>query len=158
MKPFSQELYDNDDDAKLLMLAWLWKWQPKLNWRVNPDQYGVDLVCDLHWTIEVEVRHGWTGDAFPFPNVHISRRKSKFANPGAYFAILNHDRTHALIVGSDSFAAAPTVFKGTKYTFNEAFVEIPLHECLTINVTPGTDTINNLGNEKTATYSDGPIS
>jgi hypothetical protein len=157
MKPFSQELYDNDDDAKLQMLAWLWKWQPKLNWRVNPDQYGVDLVSDSDWTIEVEVRHGWTGHTFPFPNVHISTRKAKFATPNAYFAIMNHERTHALIVGSDSFAAAPTVFKSTKYTFSEPFVQIPLHECLTINVTPGTDTINNLGNERTPIKDEGPI-
>ena len=158
MKPFSQDLYDADDNAKLLMLEWLHKYQAELNWRVNPDDYGIDLVCDSHWTIEVEVRHSWTGHVFPFPNVHLPRRKVKFANDGAFFVIMNHERTHALVVDSYSVAAAPTVIKDTKYTFAEAFVQIPIHECLTINVTPGTDTINALGNERTATNGDGSIS
>lgn len=158
IKEFSQELYNADDNAKLLVLEWLHKYQPELNWRVNPDDYGIDLVCDTHWTIEVEVRHSWTGHTFPFHLVHLPRRKAKFATDGAYFVIVNHDRTHGLVVGSDSFAAAPTVFKDTKYTVAEAFVEIPIHECLTINLTPGTDTINELGNEKTATNGDGLIS
>lgn len=158
MKPFSQELYNADDNAKLVMLNWLWEHQPQLNWRVNPDDYGIDLVCDHHWTIEVEVRHSWTGHIFPFPTLHLPKRKSKFVKDGAYFVVMNHERTYALVVPDDAVAASPTVIKGTKYTFAEAFIEIPVHECLTINLTPGTDTINALGNEKTATYGDGLIS
>ena len=158
MKPFSQELYDADDNAKLLMLAWLHKYQPKLNWRVNPDQYGIDLVCDSHWTIEVEVRHSWTGHRFPFDTLHLPWRKNKFAADGSFFVVMNHEREYALVVDSSSIAAAPTVYKDTKYTFSERFIAIPLHECLTINVTPGTDTINTLGNERTATNGDGSIS
>lgn len=151
MKPFSQELYDADDKAKLLMLNWLWEHQPELNWRVNPDQYGIDLVCDQKWTIEVEVRHSWTGHTFPFNTIHISQRKIKFANDGAYFAIINDDRTHALIIESAAVAASPTIWKDTKYTKAEKFVEIPTHDSLMINLTVGTDTINELGNEKALT-------
>jgi len=158
VKPFSQELYDKDDDAKLLMLAWCWRWQPELNWRVNPDQYGIDLVCDRDWTIEVEVRHSWTGHTFPFDQVHLPWRKQKFNTDGAFFVIINHERTHGLVIDSASVAAASTVWKDTKYTFAERFLQIPLYECLTINLTAGTDTINNLGNERTATNGDGPIS
>ena len=158
MKPFSQELYDADDDAKLLMLAWLWKYQPDLNWRVNPDQYGIDLVCDSHWTVEVEVRHSWTGHTFPFDTLHLPWRKNKFAADGSFFVVMNHERDYALVVDSSSVGAATTIWKDTKYTALERFIQIPLHECLTINLTPGTDTINTLGNEKTATNSDGLIS
>jgi hypothetical protein len=151
MKPFSPELYAADDNAKLLMLAWLLKWQPELNWRVNPDDYGIDLVCDSHWTVEVEVRHSWTGHTFPFATLHLPWRKNKFAADGAFFIVMNHERTYALVVDSASVAAAPTVWKDTKYTVAERFIEIGIHECLTINLTPGTDTINSLGNERTAT-------
>ena len=151
MKPFSQELYNADDNAKLLMLAWLWKYQPELNWRVNPDDYGVDLVCDSHWTVEVEVRHAWTGHTFPFSNVHLSWRKRKFAKDGAFFVVINHERTHALVIESASLSNAQDTWKETKYTALERFIEIPMYECLTINLTQGTDTINNLGNEKTYT-------
>jgi hypothetical protein len=158
VKPFSQELYDADDNAKLLVLAWLWKYQPELNWRVNPDDYGIDLVCDSHWTVEVEVRHSWQGHTFPFDIVHLPKRKAKFNKDGAFFVVMNHERTHALVIDSYSVAAAPTVFKDTKYTFSEPFIAIPLHKCLMINVTPGTDTINALGNERTATNGDGSIS
>jgi hypothetical protein len=158
MKPFSQKLYDADDNAKLLVLAWLWKFQPDLNWRVNPDDYGIDLVSDTHWTVEVEVRHSWTGHTFPFATLHLPYRKTKFAQPGAFFVVVNHERTHALVVNADVVAASPTSWKQTKYTEMERFIEIPMFECLTINLTQGTDTINSLGNERTATNGDGSIS
>lgn len=151
MKPFSQELYDADDNAKLLMLAWLCKYQPELNWRINPDDYGIDLICDSDWTVEVEVRHSWRGHTFPFSIVHLPKRKTKFNKDGAFFVVINHERTHALVIDSYSVAASPTVYKDTKYTFSEPFIAINLHECLTINMTAETDTINNLGNEKTYT-------
>ena len=151
MKPFSQDLYDADDNAKELVLQWLHRYHGHLNWRVNPDQYGVDLVCDTDWTMEVEVRHLFKGMKFPYDVVHLPWRKSKFNKDGAFFVIVNHERTHALVIDSHSVAAASTVWKDTKYTFRERFLAIPLHECLTINLTPGTDTINELGNERATT-------
>jgi hypothetical protein len=38
--------------------------------------------------------------------------------------MLNHERTYALFVDGEHFLAAPIVNKNTKYSFDEAFVEI----------------------------------
>jgi hypothetical protein len=46
MKPFSQDLFDADDNAKHLVIDYLQT--QGLDLVVNPDQYGIDLIGGLN--------------------------------------------------------------------------------------------------------------
>jgi hypothetical protein len=77
-KPFDAALYENDDDAKFLVIRWLESRGHEIC--VNPDQYGIDLLGSWHdrrYAWEVEVKHNWRGFDFPFDSVHYSVRKRK---------------------------------------------------------------------------------
>jgi len=131
MKPFDQTLYDQDDSAKDVFIAWL----NKHGWfaKVNPDQYGIDLVCQNpageEFVVEVEVKHNWVGD-FAFPDVHWPIRKRKFAElPGSWFFMLNHDRTQAIICAGSVLARSEVVTKSTKYTDSEQFLAVSTRFC-----------------------------
>jgi hypothetical protein len=131
-KPFSETLYKDNDGAKLLVIKWL---QGKgYNAKVNPDDYGIDLLAEHKYSerkieVEVEVKHNWVGQRFPFPNVHIPFRKVKFAKKNSVFAMLNSDRTAVLVVRGSVVFSSPVVSKKTKYTETERFFEIDLSEC-----------------------------
>jgi hypothetical protein len=127
-KPFSQELYDRDDAAKELVIAYF-KTRFGYNAYVNPDPYGIDVIVENErgrFEVEVEVKHAWTGRLFPFRTIHFAKRKIKFAeNPeNVHFMMLNHDWTRALLIDGVTFANSPTITKDTIYTKNERFVEI----------------------------------
>ena len=128
MKDFDQALYDADDNAKDLVITWLHKhgW----NMDTNPDLYGIDLLgtdpIGRPVAVEVEVKHHWTTNTFPFKTVHISARKRKFIEPGAYLVMLNHHRTHALTFDYKDLAQARTITKSTIYTTDELFLELPV--------------------------------
>lgn len=129
-KPFDPELYDADDNAKQIVIAWLV--QLGYQARVNPDQYGIDVLAtrgDREIGFEVEVKHAWTGPRFPFATVHIADRKRKFAKPGNHFLMLNDERTRLLAISATSINDAPTVTKTTIYTMGEGFIEIPRSQC-----------------------------
>ena len=129
-KVFSQEHYNQDDVAKLQIIAWLEK-QGYKAW-VNPDQYGIDLLATRwgrQFQFEVEVKHNWKGKIFPFQNVHFSGRKRKFVSLDVetWFVMLNHERTHALFINGEDFMNHSTiVMKDTKYSSNEVFVEVDI--------------------------------
>jgi uncharacterized protein YjaG (DUF416 family) len=40
--------------------------------------------------------------------------------------MLNHERTHALLIDGEHILSAPIVNKDTKYSQNEAFVEVDI--------------------------------
>ena len=126
-KVFSQEHYEQDDSAKFQIVEWLNNKGYKSF--VNPDKFGIDILA-LRWgrqfAFEVEVKHNWRGEHFPFDQIHFSARKRKFveANVETWFVMLNHERTHALLVSGKDFMAAPIVEKNTKYSENELFVEV----------------------------------
>ena len=128
MKPFDQSLYDADDNAKELVIQWLKRYGYELE--VNSDQYGIDLVGFNNYgrpiTIEVEVKHHWTGPAFPFPTVHVSARKRKFMQPGMYLVMVNHDRTHCLTLSYEALSWAKLVTKPTIYTTDEQFLQVDI--------------------------------
>lgn len=127
-KKFDQGLYNTNDDAKHLVIRWLGT-QGYDAW-VNPDDYGIDLIgisriTGIQSEFEVEVKHNWSGSEFPFGTVHIPARKLKFVSPTSYFVIVNHERTHLLILRASRLTDAPVVRKSTIYTTDEQFVEIP---------------------------------
>lgn len=131
-KPFSRTLYKANDNAKLLVIKWLDL--EGYTAHVNPDDYGIDLLATHKESkkeigVEVEVKHNWVGDKFPFSNVHIPYRKLKFANSGTFFAMLNSDRTSILTVRGSVVASSPVVIKDTKYTNTEKFFEVDINKC-----------------------------
>jgi hypothetical protein len=126
-KVFSEEHYEQDDWAKYQIIEWL-KGKGYEAW-VNPDKFGIDVLATRwgrQFAFEVEVKHNWRGRLFPFNFIHFSARKRKFVSLDAetWFVMLNHERTYALFVDGEHFLAAPIVNKNTKYSFDEAFVEI----------------------------------
>ncbi len=80
IKPFSLQLYADNDNAKELVIRWL-ESQGFTAW-VNPDEYGIDLIFHNkdgdYYYAEVEVKHNWEGVAFPFKSIHFPKRKLKF--------------------------------------------------------------------------------
>jgi hypothetical protein len=132
-KPFSQELYDNDDAAKEFVIAFFTERYGFIVY-VNPDQYGIDLIVENSrgtFELEVEVKHGWKGEKFPFRSLHFAGRKIKFAkNPEhVHFITLNDDWTYALLTSGDVLKESKVITKDTIYTKNEKFVEVPLDKC-----------------------------
>ena len=128
IKPFSIDLYEKNDDAKELVVKML-EDKGYMAW-VNDDPYGIDIVCQdeqgectYH---EVEVKHNWKGDVFPFKTVHIPARKLKFANARSYFVLLNHERSHLLVIPGIQLLNSPVITKSTIYTEDEQFVEVTL--------------------------------
>ena len=136
-KPFDLELYDTNDGAKELIINWL-NTDEENHAYVNPDKYGIDIICDTadehRYFYEVEVKHNWKGARFPFPTVHFPKRKMKFANKDSIFAMLNHQRTHALLISGQQFLDAPIVRKDTIYTRNEEFIEITVGDCTIVEL------------------------
>jgi hypothetical protein len=131
-KPFSKTLYKDNDGAKLLIIKWLEG--EGYNAKVNPDDYGIDLLAEHKKSkkkieVEVEVKHNWVGERFPFFNVHIPYRKAKFAKKNSFFTMLNSDRTAILVVRGSVVSSSPIVSKKTKYTETEKFFEIDLSKC-----------------------------
>jgi hypothetical protein len=130
-KPFSQIQFDADDDAKNQVGKFVAQHWGFTNVRINPNRYGIDLLADDNGTptgIEVEVKHNWKGDQFPFQTVHFAARKTKFLGecPNVYFAMLNHERTSMIVVHGSQFDVARLVCKNTGVTSNEWFMALPL--------------------------------
>lgn len=135
-KAFSKKLYKEDDNAKYLILDWLAS--RGYSAKINPDQYGIDIIADKDgkkYFFEVEVKHPWKGEEFPFPEgVDFVPRKKHLAKASSYFVMVNHERTHALIINGLVVLQSPTVIKDSIYTSAERFIRIPLEKCTFIKL------------------------
>lgn len=130
-KPFDVELYDADDNAKYTIIEWLYN-NGFVAW-VNPDKYGIDVLATRdgdQYGFEVEVKHNWQGEKFPFRTVHFSARKQKFIGWNHFFTMLNDDRTCVLVVDEQALRSAEIVSKQTKYTSDELFIAVPKQLCV----------------------------
>lgn len=128
-KPFSQQHYDEDDWAKYQIIEWL-ESKGYEAW-VNPDKFGIDILATRwgrQFAFEVEVKHNWRGKYFPYEQIHFSARKRKFValDVETWFVMLNHERTHALLIDGEHILTAPIENKNTKYSQNEAFVAVDI--------------------------------
>jgi hypothetical protein len=132
-KPFDSKLYDLDDKAKHQVSAIL----ESNHWEawVNPDKYGIDLLAldpnGIEYQVEVEVKHNWTGDQFPYATLHFAERKRKFIDSDrlTLFVTVNHDKTHALVAFDEALSEAAVIVKDTSYTTQEKFLEISVSSC-----------------------------
>jgi len=125
-KAFSRELYDKNDWVKYLFIDIL-NSRYECNPRVNPDDYGIDILTDKY-DYEVEVKHNWTGVDFPYDTIHYSSRKIKFVTKRSYFVTFNSDHRRYFIIHSWSLNKARIVTKNTTYTKSESFIEINVSE------------------------------
>lgn len=141
-KVFDQTHYDADDNAKYDLIEWL-RAKGFAAW-VNPDKYGIDVLAKepggQRFEFEVEVKHNWDSDGFPFDTVHWSARKLKFAKPDklTWFVIFNNSRTQALFVSGEVMLASEVVVKDTKYSQGERFVAVPVGRCMFRQMRRGT--------------------
>lgn len=130
-KPFDEAQYNADDNAKYDIISWLER--NRFTAWVNPDQYGIDVLADRdgdRYGFEVEVKHNWQGDQFPFSTVHFSARKQKFIGWNHFFTMLNDERTCVLVVDEAALRASPVVEKATKFTEAELFIAVPKKACV----------------------------
>lgn len=134
-KPFSKALHKKNDNAKMLVIAWLNS--QGYDARVNPDKYGIDVLAKkdgIIYRYEVEVKHNWNTDPFPFDSVHFSERKRKYVAKNSFFVMLNSQRTKMLIVDYEVLRKARIVTKSTFYTNDEKFIEVPYEKCTTYSL------------------------
>lgn len=125
-KPFNESLYQQNDDAKLVAIEYFSTIGKEAH--VNEDLYGIDLVVDGRFYCEVEVKHSWKGDEFPFETLQIPFRKMKFANldKPSYFMVINSDRTRAIVVKHTDLLDSPVVEVWNKYVNKgEMFFQVP---------------------------------
>lgn len=137
-KPFSQSLYDRDDNAKDFVRLFFIERYHYDCW-VNPDPYGIDLIIQNDrgiFELEVEVKQSWQGRNFPYQTLHYAARKLKFAeNPAnVHFITLNKDWSYGLLVTGDVIATCSIIVKDTIYTKNERFIEVPREKCALIKL------------------------
>jgi hypothetical protein len=128
-KKFNQDLFDKNDFAKELVVNYL-KSRDYDAW-VNPDKYGIDVYAEKDenfFEIEVEVKHNWKGQKFPYEAVHFSERKRKFIKPSKLniFWMLNDDWSWALLIDGLQMSEAPVIVKDTIYTTAERFIAVPI--------------------------------
>ena len=125
--------YGIDSSQALSLNSYFLDWLRTKGYKVeiNPDQYGIDILGSRwgkNFQFEVEVKHNWHGQFFPYEQVHFSARKRKFVTLDAdtWFVMLNHERTYALFIYGEDFMRSPVVMKDTKYSVNEACVEVDI--------------------------------
>ena len=96
-KKFSQELFDENDDACRNAAEYIKEDLGIDALEDNPNKYGVDLIGTLDGEfvsyVEVERKHGWKGETFPFSTVNLPARKKKYVELilPTQFVIFNHD-------------------------------------------------------------------
>lgn len=131
LKPFDQQTFNDDDNAKQLVIDLFRYWGCTIG--VNADDYGIDLVGrekdGTVFGVEVEVKHNWHGDTFPFTTIHYSARKTKFldALDEVWFCTVNTDRTHCALLCVSALDNIKLIRKQTSVTSSEWFMEFPIH-------------------------------
>ena len=75
LKQFDQQLYNENDPAKYLIIKWLK--DNDYNAIANPSKAGIDVLAkkdNINYYIEVEVKHNWDKYEFPFDTIDIAGR------------------------------------------------------------------------------------
>ena len=84
-KKFNQDLFDNND-PKVRKIVKKWLIENGRNAVDAKDPYGPDLwVEDKNCYIEVERKHNWKFEKFPFPTVNLPQRKKKYLKYGKVY-------------------------------------------------------------------------
>lgn len=125
-KKFDTRLYEQNDNAKLVAIEYFTSIGKSAI--VNPDTYGIDLIIDDDFYCEVEVKHNWDNDDFPFDTLQIPLRKMKFANldKRSWFMVINKHRTRAIVVKHEDLLDSRISNVPNKYMeYGEKFIQVP---------------------------------
>lgn len=102
----------------------------------NPDTYAVDLVLSREGKLigyaEVEVRHNWKTDEFPYDTLNVPSRKEKLLrNPlPTYFFSINSLGTRMFAATDDVVLSSPLQENPNKYVAKgELFYKVALDRC-----------------------------
>ena len=132
LKQFDQQLYNENDPAKYLIIKWLK--DNDYNAIANPSKAGIAVLAkkdNINYYIEVEVKHNWDKYEFPFDTIDIAGRRDKIFKPkrieSTYLFMLNSKRERFLILSAkDMLMNSQRINKTTKYTPNgEVFIRVP---------------------------------
>ena len=91
-KPFDKNLHrKHDPRSRQIVKDFFAKLDIPL--KDHPDKFDADLMTeDELYLVEVEHRVVWKKTKFPFPTIHIPRRKDKFFKEGkVHYVILSND-------------------------------------------------------------------
>lgn len=143
-KQFDQKLHDdNDPETRKVVLYYLQSLYgiPEHHYVENPDKYGIDIIqrglIETISGIEVERRHNWTGDYFPFDTINIPERKKKFSNMGfpTYYIATNKELTRGIIIDITDINIFPLKENKNKYVAEgEMFYSVPISAATYINL------------------------
>lgn len=138
-KKFDKNLYDdNDTIAKEKVIQYFNRIGMKADH--NSDRYGIDLIVNNKFYCEVEVKHNWKSNTFPFPDLQLSERKRKFAildtdEFPVVFMVMNYDHTNALVVKGRDVLSSPSKEIPNKYEpKGEYFFKIPVSNTIRIKL------------------------
>lgn len=137
MKPFSQELHDeNDKIAKDAVMSYI-----RNSWNLECEEgskYGVDIEvykdCLICGYVEVERRHNWTHD-FPYKTVHVPARKEKLFTfyPTILFSV-RLDCKKAMYAKAKDILSSPIIKIDNKYMAAESFFDVPLEKWVLVDL------------------------
>lgn len=134
-KRFDSNLYNTNDPAKRKAIDYFKN--QGADAIVNPDDYGVDLIVNDTFYCEVEVKHNWRGDNFPFSTLQIPERKIKFAklDKPVVFMVMNSEQTHALMTTGEDVLDSPLREVSNKFVKSgELFFQIPTSKLLKVKI------------------------
>lgn len=128
IKKFDKDLYDKYDKAKYFAIDYFKS--KKLDARVNPKRYGVDLIVSQKNTdkfyCEVEVKRPWKGPIFVFPTIQVLFKKKKHftLDKPSMLMMFNDEMTHALLLNDKDILESPVEEIPNRYNRNEEFFYI----------------------------------
>lgn len=128
-KAFDRELFKaNDGKARQATTRYLQRKGYAV--KPHPDQYAQDLIAEqdnASFCVECEIKHGWSGERFPFITVQLPERKSKFFNTATMFFVWNKELTHAMTFWSHDVKQLEPIEIFNKYVQEgEYFYQIPM--------------------------------
>ena len=91
-KKYNQQLSDvHDTNSRIIVKNWFKKIK---NIDLSDGKlYGVDLISDAGFVVELEHRPPWTTKHFPFDTISILERKKKWFDLNGFYCIISNDFT-----------------------------------------------------------------
>lgn len=130
-KRFDRSLYNQYDQlAKNAGTRFLLETVGAVEVRPHQDRYGPDLCYTMpdgsEGTLECEVKLTWKGGEFPYPEINVLGRKTKFFINNTHFFMLSGNGIDYLHVDAHSIMQCPLVEVPNKYVYQgESFYKVP---------------------------------
>ena len=135
-KPFDKTLFEQNDAIGREIVIRFFSDTMNIQAESNPDPYSVDLCLFREGKkigyAEVEVRHSWKTDEFPFDTLNVPARKKKLLENElpTYFFSINSGKTRMFIATDDVVLQSPLRENKNKYVANnEYFYKVDTKKC-----------------------------